>query len=273
MSSPIRAFALTGVAVLVAGCSVVPDIPRETQLPVAEILLNASCGLQAAFRYLDQPAFARFKPRYWLISVALLPKIDSAMAVGAGYNGRSSSIGAPYATSWVIGSPPGLGVNTTGERNSAITFKINSADLINGVRLDCSDPSPTFGALTNNLGLYDWLVRSASALNVNPAARADSPSYNSQITIKFNGDGSYSYGFPFGGAFASASGSYSIDEQLQISMTPIDPAPKPFTVRTLPVDDLRSDARNAAAISAATANQRLDLQQLQNTLRSLRAIQ
>ncbi|MBR0715913.1 hypothetical protein [Bradyrhizobium liaoningense] len=235
--------------------------------------MNASCGLQTALRYLDQPTFARFKPRYWLISIALLPKVDSAITAGAGYNGRSSSIGAPYSTSWVIGSPPGLAVNATGERNSAITFKINSGDLIKEIRLDCSDTSPTFNALTNNLGLYDWLVRSASALNVNPSANADSPSYNTQITIRFNGDGSYSYAFPFGGAFVAASGSYSIDEQLQISMTPIDPPPKPYTVRTLPVADINSNVRNAAAISATVANQRLDLQQLQNTLRSLKAVQ
>lgn len=273
MSKLLCAFVSAGATVLIAGCGLVPDIPRETQLPVAEILLNASCGLQAAFRYLDQPAFARFKPRYWLISVALLPKIDSAITAGAGYNGKSSSVGAPYSTSWVIGSPPGLSVNTTGERNSAITFKINSGDLINTVRLDCSNSSPTFSALTNNLALYDWLVRSASALNVNPAAKADSPSYNSQITIKFSGDGSYSYAFPFGGAFVAASGSYSIDEQLQISMTPVDPPPKPYTVRTLPVADLNSDVRNAATTSTAIANQRLDLQQLQNTLRSLKAVQ
>lgn len=261
------------ITLVTGGCSIVPDIPREAELPVAEILLNASCGLQAAFRYLDQPAFARFRPRYWLISVALLPKIDSTISAGAGYNGKSSSVGAPYSTSWIIGSPPGLSVNTTGERNSAITFKINSGELIKSVQLDCSNSSPTFSALTHNLGLFDWLVRSASALNVNPAAKADSPSYNSQITIKFNGDGSYSYAFPFGGAFVAASGSYSIDEQLQISMTPLDPAPRPYTVRTLPVADLNSNVRNAATISSAIANQRLDLQQLQNTLRSLKAVQ
>lgn len=273
MSRLLSAFVSLGTSIVTAGCSIVPDIPRETQLPVAEILLNASCGLQAALRHLDQPAFARFKPRNWLISVALLPKVDTGVTAGAGYNGKSSSIGAAYSTSWIVGSPPGLSLNTTGQRDSAITFKINSGDLIKSVRLDCSDSSPTFSALTNNLGLYDWLVRSASALNVNPAAKADSPTYNSQITIRFNGDGSYSYAFPFGGAFVAASGSYSIDEQLQISMTPLDPPPKPYTVRTLPVADLNSDVRNAATISTTIANQRLDLQQLQNTLRSLKAVQ
>jgi hypothetical protein len=273
MSKLLSAFVSVGTATGIAGCSIVPDIPHEAQLPVAEILLNATCGLQSAFRYLDQSEFSRFKARYWLISVALLPKIDSGVAAGAGYNGKSSSVGTPYSTSWVVGSPPGLSVDTTGERNSAVTFKINSADLIRNVHLDCRNSSPTFNALSNNLGLHDWLVRSALALNINPVAKVDSPSYNSEITIKFSGDGSYSYAFPFGGAFVSASGSYSVDEQLQISMTPIDPAPKPYLVRTLPVADLNSDVPNTARISTATANQRLDLQQLQNTLRSLKVIQ
>ena len=261
------------MAIYLVGCSIIPQIPHESQLPVGEIVLNATCDLKFALEHLDQRKFARFKARFWLISIALLPKVDAEVAVGAGYSGKSSSVSPAYLSTWVIGAAPGIQVDSKGERSSAVTYKINSADLIDDKQLDCYNSSPTFNALTNNLGVQDWLVRTAIALNSNPVATVDSPTYNSEITIKFNGDGSYSYAFPFGGALASASGNYSVDEQLQISMTPLTPPPKPYQVTTLPVPPLTSDVRNAASVSAAAATQRLDILQLQNTLRSLRAVQ
>jgi hypothetical protein len=268
------AVAPVSLAYALAACGIVPDIPRENRLPIAEIVLSASCGLKFALEYLDQPEFGRFKARNWLINIVVLPKTDTDVQLGAGYNGKSSSVAVPYLSSWVVGSGPGLNVDTKGERSSGVTYKIKSVDLIKAKHLDCYNSKPTFHALINNLGLQDWLVRSAVALNVNPIAKVDSPSYNSEITIKFSGDGSYSYAFPFGGAFAAASGSYSVDEQLQISMTPLEPSPKPFHVTTLPVDNLRSVASNNASVSAtAAATQRLDFLQLQNTLRSLKSIQ
>lgn len=263
-----------GCAFVLTACGIVPDTPREAQLPVAEIVLSASCGLKLALEYLDQPEFASFQARHWLISISLLPKTNTDVQVGAGYNGKSSSVGSPYLSSWVIGSGPGLNVDTKGERSSGITYKIKSSELIDEKRLNCNNQSPTFHVLINNLGLQDWLIRSASALNANPVAKPDNPNYNSEITIRFSGDGSYSYTFPFGGALAAASGSYSVDEQLQISMTPLDPPPKQFSVKTLPVDKLRSVVSNKASVSAtAAATQRLDILQLQNTLRSLKTIQ
>jgi hypothetical protein len=268
------ATASTVCSLVLTACGIVPHIPREAQLPVAEIILSASCGLKIALEYLDQPKFGRFHARNWLISIVLLPKTNTDLQAGVGYNGKSTSVASPYLSSWVIGSAPGVNVDTKGERSSGITYKIKSSELIAEKRLDCYDQGPNFHALINHLGLQDWLIRSALALNANPVAKPDNPNYNSEITVKFSGDGSYSYAFPFGGALATASGSYSIDQQLQISMTPLDPPPKQYSVTTLPVDNLRSVVSNKASVSAtAAATQRLDILQLQNTLRSLKTLQ
>lgn len=257
------------------GCSIVPDLPPNTSFPVHEILQNATCEMQATLRLLDQRRYARFKPRQWLINVTLLPKVDTEIAAGAGYTGKSSSVPVPISSSWVIGSGPGVGIDAKGERNGAVTYNIKSRDLITTKKLDCEDVRPTYHALSQYLGVADWLVRTATAMEHNPVAEIDKPNFNSEITVKFAGDGSYSYAFPFGGASASISGNYTVDEQLQISLIPLDPPPVHFQVTTLPIGELPSSiAVNRATGTAVTqARQRSDFIQLENTLRSLRSVQ
>lgn len=261
--------------VLQTGCSVLPDLPRKANFPVEEILLNATCEMQATLRLLDQRRYAKFKPRQWLINITLLPKVDTEVFAGAGYSGKSSSIPVANSSSWVIGSGPGAGVDAKGERNGAVTYNIKSRELIATKALNCEDPRPTFHALSQYLGVADWLVRTATAMDMNPVAEVDKPNFNSQVTVKFAGDGSYSYAFPFGGASASLSGSYTVDEQLQIGLIPLDPPPAHYPVTTLPIGGLPgSVAVNRATVSSVQqARQRSDTIQLENTLRSLRSVQ
>lgn len=267
---------LVSLSLLVeVGCSIVPDLPPDTSFPVHEILQNATCEMQAALKHLDRRPYARFKPRQWLINITLLPKVDTELAAGAGYNGKSSSVPVPISSSWVIGSGPGVGIDAKGERNGAVTYNIKSRELIATKKLICGDSRPTYHALSQYLGVADWLTRTAMAMEHNPVAEIDKPNFNSQITVRFAGDGSYSYAFPFGGASASISGNYTIDEQLQISLVPLDPPPVQFRVTTLPVGALPSSiaVNRATATAISQARQRSDFIQLENTLRSLRTVQ
>jgi hypothetical protein len=152
---------------------------------------------------------------------------------------------------------------------------MKSRELIASKMLPCNNDAPTFNALSQNLRVGEWLVRSASAMDLNPVAEVDKPTFNSQITIKFGGDGSYSYFFAAGTPTASIGGSYSIDEQLQISLVPLDPPPVAYTVTTLPVNGLTSSGGgNSASISSLQqAQRRSDTIQLDTTLRNLRILQ
>jgi hypothetical protein len=87
--------------------------------------------------------------------------------------------------------------------------------------------------LAQHLGVGAWLKRTADALNSAPNAELAKPSYNTDITIKFGGSGSYTYSFAHGIDLASLSGSYELDEQLNISIAAI-PEKKTIQAVTLP---------------------------------------
>jgi hypothetical protein len=152
---------------------------------------------------------------------------------------------------------------------------MKSRELILAKKLPCETTVHTFNALSQNLRVGEWLIRSATAMDRNPVADIDKPTFNSQITVKFSGDGSYSYAFPAGTPTASIGGSYSVDQQLQIALLPLDPPPAHFTVTTLPVNGLvASGQSNAATLtSVQQAQRRGDTIQLDTTLRNLRILQ
>lgn len=263
------------VGSLQSGCSVFPpDLPADPELPVHEILMNATCELQDSLRFLDQKKFSRFKPRQWIINVTVLPKVNNEVSGGVGYSGKSASIPTKYSSSWLIGSGPGLNVDAHGQRDAGVTYTMKSLELIATKELPCDYSSPNYHTLAQYLGVGRWLVRTAAAMEQNPVVELDKPNFNSEVTIKFAGDGSFSYAYPFGGASASLSGSYSLDEQLQISLIPADPPPVHYHITTLPVGDLpKSVVTNRSTVSVTqTARQRGDIVQLNATLRSLRQV-
>jgi hypothetical protein len=171
--------------IVLTGCSSIPSLPPDADLPIREILLNASCELQDSLRYLDNRHFARFKARQWLITVTLLPRVDADISAGVGFVGKSGN------NSFVLGSGAGLGGDIKGARSSGITYNMKSRELILSKTLPCENLAPTYSALSQNLRVGEWLVRAASAMSLNPVAEIDKPTFNSQITIKFGGDGSY----------------------------------------------------------------------------------
>jgi hypothetical protein len=251
------------------GCSAIPQLPPDTDFPVREIFLNASCELQDAFRFLNTRGDTRFKAGLWLVNITLQPRTDTEVSAGVGLSGVSGN------HSFALGSGGGLGGNIRGARNSGVTYSMKSAELIASHSIPCDRQPPTFHALSQNLQVGQWLIRSASAMDLNPIASIDKPSFNSQITIKFSGDGTYSYAFPGITPTVSAGGSYSTDQQLLISLVPIDPPPVPYRLSTLPVSGLKASgsSRNAALLSEQLAQRRGDTIQLENTLRSLRILQ
>jgi hypothetical protein len=216
-------------------------------------------------RYLDHPHFARFKARQWLLTVSLLPRVDTGVTAGIAFSGKTGN--HTYGV--------GLGGDVKGARSSGVTYNMKSRELIFSKMLPCDNAAPTFNALSQNLRVGEWLIRTASAMDLNPVAEIDKPTFNSQITIKFSGDGSYSYLFPVGTPSASIVSSYSIDQQLQISLLPLDPPPVHYSVTTLPVNGLKSSgvANSATLTSVQQAQRRGDTIQLDTTLRNLRILQ
>lgn len=72
------------VSVAMSACSIVPPMPPDFALPMQEILLRTACELQEALISLDTPEYRRFKPHLWSISVQLLPRVDTGVAVSGG---------------------------------------------------------------------------------------------------------------------------------------------------------------------------------------------
>jgi hypothetical protein len=262
------------------GCGMVPDLPYDIALPVQEILLHTACELNDAFRSLNTVEFARFQAGRWLIAVTLTPRVDTEITPGIGFTRKvPTPANALRSTSWVIGSAPGMTLDVKGDRNGAVTYNIKSQALISSNDLDCDRTAASYHVLAQHLGIGEWLHRTVSAMNVASMASLDKPTFNSEITIKFTGAGSYTYTFPQSVDLASLSGSVSVDEQLQISMAQIPATPKPYTVVTLPSGDnfghpQHAPVGNTSEVEAVeTAKQRLDLLQIEQAIKNLQPAQ
>lgn len=107
-------------------------------------------------------------------------------------------------------------------------------------------------------------------MSVASSAGIDKPTFNTEITIKFNGNGSYTYTFPPGTNLATFGGSYTLDEQLNISMAPIAPKEK-LVVTSLPLGQpFHGSGRRVVSESEVQAAQtRLDLQGIETAIRKL----
>ena len=256
------------LAALFGGCSFAPDIPPDFALPVRDILAQTACELQASFIYLDSYGeFAKFKPKQWLVTMNIAPKVDTDLNGGLGGTRVSPYIGKPIRyTTWNI-SGPGLQLDGKGERSSAINFTFTSSKLMADSSLQCP-PSPSIHALAQHLGVGSWLVRTAAALTIADSANIDKPVYNTDITVKFSANGTYTYTFLPGTDVASLGGSYTLDEQLNISMAPI-PDKQTLKVTSLPIGQ-RYDAPVSSTVQIQSAQNCLDLLGIEQAIRSLK---
>lgn len=269
MSGSHSAAASVWFALGLGACAVIPDIPPDFTLPVQEILAVTACDLQDAFYSLESShEYARFKPRQWLVTVLLLPKVDTDLTASGGLTRKDPFAGNPVRfTTWALNSP-GIQLDAKGERSSQVKYNFVSGQLMKDKTLLCPAQTPTVHLLSAHLGLGDWLRRVAVALNVASSAKIDNPTYNTDITIKLLAGGSYTFTFPPGTNLASLGGSYSIDEQLNISMIPIADTPPPLSVVTLPVSkEFQSTAITSVQVQAAQTRQ--DLSQIEQAIRML----
>lgn len=257
---------LFGVFMFTASCSIIPPVPDDFSLPIREILQHSACELRAAFVELSKPEYASFKASKWKIAVKLTPKTDADINGGLGLTGKSTSIaGAKYLNNWALGSVglPGGFVDAKGSRVAAITFKMSSKELLSNPKnqLICPVASPRYHVLAEHLGIGEWLVRLVrdKYYAVGSLANLDSPTYSSQIVVKFAANGNFTYSFPFGTNFATIAGYYNLDETLDITLTPDDGGGK-ILVQTLPKGGKFTDQPPdlVALPSLANADQKLD---------------
>ena len=257
-------------ALLVAflgACAVVPDIPPDFALPVRAILAQTTCELRDAFLVLDQtPEFKAFKAKQWLVTIAILPKATVDLSASGGLT-RKSLDNPTRFTTWAL-SGPGAQLDDKGIRSSGINYNFKSGKLMAERTLRCPPDYPSIHVLARHLGVGEWLFRSAQAQTVSQSLSADKPVYNSEITITFSANGSYTYTFPPGTNLASFNGSYSLDEQLNISMAPIDDIQK-IVVNSLPSSSQYTKPV-LRPVEVVSPQIRLDLQGVETAIRNQR---
>jgi len=263
------------VSVQVAACSVLPNLPSDeydrVSLPVHEIVLRSACELQDAFNSLTEDQYKQFKPRNWLISVTLQPKVDTEITPGFGLTRVvPTTPKAPTLTTYTIGGSPGTFIDGKGERLGSVVYSYKSADLMDDKNLDCTPRTPSMNALAQHLGVGEWLRRTVAATNGVKSAKVDKPTFNSDITIKFSASGGYSFAFPAGTDTATLSASYALDEQLNIAMTPSTSTK--IVAITLPTGENFKDpgSKQTYVISSVqSAQSRMDLLQIEQAIISV----
>jgi hypothetical protein len=252
------------------GCALTPGMPPDFLLPVQQIVLHAACELHDALRDIrvSHPSFLK---NQWAISVSLTPKIDTEVDLRAGLTGKSSSGTAPFFNTWSVGNAPGAEYDMKGHTDGAAAYALRSEDLLNErtFPLKCDTSSPTYNALAHQLGIRDWLERTAAAAegDISKLTKLDKPTYNSEIIITWDGSGTFTYNYPFGTDFLGLLGSYKLDETLSIAFTP---EPSKQNVRTLPTGtEFSSISSGTPSVVSAAAQSRLDLLSLQQSIVNL----
>ena len=216
------------LVLLVAGCSMIPEVPNNYSLPIDDILHNTTCELRQAFVDLNaEQRYKSFGAGNWLVGLTLSPKSDKEIIPGVGFAAKNnSSATAAYLSSFAFGSAamPGASVDIKGTRNAGVTYNLHSRDLLNVRKfpLVCDPTKPTYNALAQHLGIREWLIRTVLAQHKSTGnlTKLDKPTFSSEIFVKFSGNGSFTYAFPFGSTFASLSGNYDEDITFSIALTP-----------------------------------------------------
>jgi hypothetical protein len=274
---PIRLSVLVTGSLLCA-CSMIPEMPGDESLPLAEIVLNSSCELRDAFLQLDAMKLSSFTATQWQIGITITPKIDKELTAGFGLTGKiTTNAKRLYFTNWAIGGP-GLQYDTRGTKNGQLVYNIKSSDLLDIKKfpLNCDVQTKTYSLLTKNLGIRDWIVRGvlAQEQSVGNLATFDKPTYTAEIFVKFSGNGTYTYNFPFGTDFASLSGSYDMDESLSIALTSV-PKATVIVATTLPGGGVfgKEKSTTITTSTAVAAPTQLDtLQSQQNIINAINSL-
>jgi hypothetical protein len=270
-----RASIAISAAVSLPACAIMPDLPPDWALPQTEILLHTACELQGALRGLaSRTTSDEFDVTGWSIRVALNPKVDADIQPGAGLMRKQPFVsGALRFATLVIGSGNGITLDMKGQRTGSVDFVFDSAKLITNDRLPCDLATPSYHSLTKNLGIKNWLYRSAEAMIVTGSS-IDKPTFSSDVLIKFNGTGSYTYTFPPGTDLVTLSGYYQLQETLNITFTAKAKPPHKFEIVTLPKGGKGFDPNSAPHLvlsqaAVAAAETRGDLAQIELAIRNL----
>jgi hypothetical protein len=269
-----RALVVASASLSLSACAIMPDLPPDWAMPQREILLHAACELQLALQGLDGRTNPKqFNARGWTIKVTLNPKVDADIQPGAGLTRKNPFAGGPTRfVTWVVGGGNGYTMEMRGGRTGSTDFGFDAAALIDDASLPCDRDTPSYHALTKNLGIRDWLYRSVDAM-VLTGSFIDKPSFSSDVFIRFNGTSSYTYTFPPGADLLTLSGYYQLLETLGITLT-AKPKVEKIVAVTLPVGGPGSPKNlgNALVVSAGTVSQeaRSDLQQIEQAIKNLR---
>jgi hypothetical protein len=247
-------------------CAVIPDIPPDFALPVRAIVAQTSCELHDAFLAIDaMPELKRFKAKQWQVSISLLPRTEIDLTASGGLTRRTLSHPLRFTT-WTLNGP-GVQLDDKGIRSSGINYNFVSEKLMADRTLVCPPEYLSIDSLAQHLGVGRWLFRSAETLSVASSLSADKPVYNSEVTIKFSANGSYTFTFPPGTNLASLSGSYSLDEQLNISMVPIADK-EVLHVTSLP-NSRQYTKPVVSTVQVVSPEVRFDLQGIETAIRKL----
>lgn len=265
-----------------SGCVALPDVPDDHTFPLEEILRYTACELKIAYKELSSDSSLRgFKASEYAITVQLQPKTDTEFTAKAGLTGKNTQVAKTF-NSWAFGAAtgggaPGAGYDSTGHQDGATFYIVKSADLIKDNPkkiLDCGHFSSDRHVLEENLGVRDWLIRSAKPINGSIGAfSVDKNSFLAEITIQWDAGGTYTYSFTRGTDFASASYRNKLDEILSITVTHEEPKKILTGVITLPIGSvfgthITMSESGTATITPETA-QRQDLLQLQQSIQNL----
>lgn len=264
------------VASLVSGCSTIPDLPREWEMPVQEIMLHATCELREAFIGIARdPRYANFHAKEWALNITLTPKVDTQLQSIFGYTGKSTT--SPKIlrfVTWTLGTNPGIRGEVDGHTDGAVTFPLKSKQLLDEKKyplFGCGEIRRTAHALKQYLGIREWLERIVpeESTGLGKITHVDKPSFAKQIVVKVDaGNAAITFFVPPGSTFTpSLAALYKRDVTLSITLTP-DPT-KAF-VQTYP-DDVQFKKKAAAADRVSPAAQsRLDQIQLERAIQNLR---
>lgn len=253
-----------------AGCSSIPDVPDQYEMPVQDILTHSVCELKTAFERLQR--IKNFHSSEWAVAISLTPRVDTDAQFNIGALGKSTAnTKATNYITWVLGSPGGQ-FDYKGHRDGSVSFLVHSRDLLDGKHLiDCTPPSSP-NALLQKLGIEEWLARLivTDKAGIDRLTHLDKPTYNSEIIVKLGlGAGGPSFVGPYATVSPTVLGSHTSDITLSIAMTP-DSEKKTAGSATLPEGAIRKNFGQVAGPSiSAAARERLDTIQTDSILRNL----
>jgi hypothetical protein len=263
-------------AATLSGCTFIPDLPDEFEMPVQSILRHATCELRWAFEdFADQAKYPKFKADQWAIAISLTPKVDTEVSAKLGVTGKSTiDTKMTRFVTWTLGTSPGLEADFKGHRDGSVAFPIHSSQLLDRKHFPLLCPEgPGPESLTQYLGVHEWLQRLLPSGEdaLGDLTHFDKPAFSSQIIVKFDGGNAGATWFiPNGTTYTPTLFASRIrDETLTIAFTS---DPKKLPVHTLPegapIGKPASPARSQAVSPAALETLGRILQD--ETIRNLR---